>query len=153
MPFLVRLQADLLAHEVVSQPEVKLALTNTTRRSDSMDRISRAAESVSQTAAQLPDRISAERKEILAALDQQEGKFRDLASEVNRSLVSANKMSASLTITITNFDALMKRFAWASQARTLRRTPTRPLSTFSTMARSLSKWGPWRRTSILWSVP
>jgi hypothetical protein len=110
MPFLVRLQADLLAHEVVSQPEVRLALTNTTRLSESVDRMSRAAESVSQTAAQLPDRISAERKEILAALDQQEGKLRDLASEVNRSLVSADKMSSSLTITITNFDALMKRF-------------------------------------------
>ena len=110
MPFLLRLQADLLAHEVVTQPEVQLALTNTTRLSESADRISRAAESVSQTAAQLPDRISAERKEILAALDQQEGKLRDLASEVNRSLVSADKMSASLNITITNFDALMKRF-------------------------------------------
>jgi methyl-accepting chemotaxis protein len=110
MPFLLRLQADLLAHEVVAQPEVQLALTNTTRLSQSVDRISRAAESVSQTAAQLPDRISAERKEILAALDQQEGKLRDLAAEVNRSLVSADKMSASLTITITNFDTLMKRF-------------------------------------------
>ena len=110
MPFLLRLQADLLAHELVAQPEVQLALTNTTRLSQSVDRISRAAENVSQTAAQLPDRISAERKEILAALDQQEGKLRDLASEVNRSLVSADKMSASLNITITNFDALMKRF-------------------------------------------
>jgi len=110
MPFLLRLQADLLAHEVVSQPEVRLALTNTTRLTDSADRFSRAAESVSQTAAQLPDRISAERKEVLAALDQQEGKLRDLAAEVNRSLVSADKMSGSLNITITNFDALMKRF-------------------------------------------
>jgi hypothetical protein len=110
MPFLLRLQADLLAHEIVSQPEVKLALTNTTRLAESVDRISRAAESVSQTAAQLPDRISAERKEILTALDQQEGKLWDLTSEVNRSLLSADKMSTSLNITITNFDALMKRF-------------------------------------------
>jgi len=110
MPFLLRLQAELLAHEVVTQPEVQVALTNTIRLSESADRISRAAESVSQTAAQLPDRISAERKEILAALDQQEGKLRDLAAEVNRSLVSADKMSTSLSITITNFDALMKRF-------------------------------------------
>jgi hypothetical protein len=110
MPFLLRLQAELLAHQVVTQPEIRVALTNTTRLSESADRMSRAAESVSQTAAQLPDRISAERKEILAALDQQEGKLRDLASEVNRSLVSAEKMSASLSITITNFDALMKRF-------------------------------------------
>ena len=47
---------ELLAHEVVVQPEVQLALTNTTRLSESADRFSRAAESVSHTAAQLPDR-------------------------------------------------------------------------------------------------
>ena len=110
MPFLLRLQAELLAHQLIVQPEVQLALTNTTRLSDSADRISRAAESVSQTASQLPDRISAERKETLAALDQQERKLRDLAAEVNRSLVSAEKMSTSLNTTVTNFDALMKRF-------------------------------------------
>jgi hypothetical protein len=110
MPFLLRLQAELLAHQLIVQPEVQLALTNTTRLSESVDRISRAAESVSQTATQLPDRISAERKEILAALDQQEGKLRDLAAEVNRSLVSAEKMSTSLNTTVTNFDVLMKRF-------------------------------------------
>lgn len=110
MPYLLRLQTELLAHEVTVEPAVQQALTNVARLSDSADRISRATESVSQTAAQLPDQISAERKEILAALDQQEGKLRDLASEVNRSLVSAEKMSTSLNITITNFDALMKRF-------------------------------------------
>jgi len=50
MPFLLRLQAELLAHQLIVQPEVQLALTNTTRLSESVDRISRAAESVSQTA-------------------------------------------------------------------------------------------------------
>lgn len=110
MPFLLRAQIELLTAQVAQQPEVQRALTDTARLSDSMDRISRATESVSQTAAQLPDRISAERKEILAALDQQEGKLRALAAEVDRTLVAGEKMSASLNTTITTFDALMKRF-------------------------------------------
>jgi hypothetical protein len=110
MPFLLRLQIELLTAEVTRQPNVQLLLTNATRIGESMERLSTAAESVSRTTAELPDRISTERKEILAALDQQEGKLRDLAAEVNRSLASADKLSSSLTVTITNFDALMKRF-------------------------------------------
>jgi hypothetical protein len=99
-----------LSYELAAQPAVQLALTNTTRLSDSADRISRAAETVSQTAAALPDRISTERKEIMATLEEQEGKLRGLVAEVDRALVSGDKMSASLDITITSFDALMKRF-------------------------------------------
>ncbi len=110
LPYLIRWQTELLTYQLTGQAEVQQMITNTTRLSDSADRISHSVESVSQTAAQLPDRITAERKAILDALDQQEGKLRDLAAEVNRSLVSADKMSASLSITITNFDALMKRF-------------------------------------------
>jgi hypothetical protein len=110
MPFLLSMQAQLLAYELAEQPAVQLALTNTVRLSDSADRISRAAESLSQTAAQLPGRLSAERKEIMAALEQQEGKLHAVVAEVNGSLVSGEKMSTSLSITITNFDALMKRF-------------------------------------------
>ena len=110
MPFLLRWQTELLAGRLSQVPEVQWALTNTTRLRDSADRISHATEQVSQTAAQLPDRISAERKAILAALEQQEGKLRDLAAEIDRSLVSGEKMSTSLNTTLTTFDALMKRF-------------------------------------------
>jgi hypothetical protein len=110
MPFLLRVQAELLTAEVAQQPEMQRVLTNATRFSDSADRISRATESVSQTAAQLPDRIAAERQAILAALDQQEGKLKALAAEVDRALESGEKMSTSLNTTITTFDALMKRF-------------------------------------------
>jgi hypothetical protein len=110
MPYLLRLQTELLAYRLTDQPEVRLALTNTTLLADSADRISRATESVSQTAAQLPDRISTERKEILAALDQQEGKLRDLSAQVDHALQSGEKMSTSLNTTIGTFDGLMKRF-------------------------------------------
>jgi hypothetical protein len=110
MPFLLRMQIELMGYQLGQQPAVQLALTNTIRLSDSADRISRASESISQTAAQLPDRLSAERKEIMTALEQQEGKLQALVAEVDRSLASGEKMSSSLNITITNFDVLMKRF-------------------------------------------
>jgi hypothetical protein len=110
MPFLVGWHVELLAHQLVDQPEARLALTNVTRFTDSADRISRATESASQTAAGLPERISTERKEIMAALDLQEGKLKELSAQVTRALESGEKMSTSLNITLTTFDALMKRF-------------------------------------------
>jgi hypothetical protein len=110
MPFLLRMQIELMGYQLAQQPAVQLALTNTVRLTDSADRISRATEGISQTAAQLPDRLSAERKEIMSSLEQQEGKLQALVAEVDRSLASGEKMSSSLNITITNLDALMKRF-------------------------------------------
>jgi hypothetical protein len=110
MPFLLRLQTELLVNQVAQQPEVQQALASTSRLSDSADRISRSVESVSQTAAQLPERLVAERKAIVTALEQQEGKLRELAAAVDQPLVSAAKMSTSLNTAITNFDWLMKRF-------------------------------------------
>jgi hypothetical protein len=110
MPFLLRLQTELLAYEVTAQPSVQLALSNSTQLSDSAGRISRAAESIGQSVAQLPDRLSAERKEILATLDLQESKLRDLVAGVDGALVSAQKTSDSLNITLTNFEGLMQRF-------------------------------------------
>jgi hypothetical protein len=110
MPFLLRLQTELVTYQVTEQPAIRLALTNTALLANSADRISRATESVSQTAAQLPERISIERKEILASLDQQEGKLRDLTAQVDLALQSGEKMSTSLNTTLGTFDVLMKRF-------------------------------------------
>ncbi|PWU13622.1 MAG: hypothetical protein C5B50_19025 [Verrucomicrobia bacterium] len=110
MPFLLRLQAELLAHDLVAQPGVQLALSNSTQLSDSAERVSRAAENISQSVAQLPDRLSAERKEILATLDLQGTKLRDLVAGVNGALASGKSMSDSVNVTVTNFNSLMKRF-------------------------------------------
>ena len=110
LPTLTRLQAEILSDDLLHKPELQQTLTNTTRLAESADRISRAAESLSQTAAGLPDRISAERKEILAALEDHQGKLGNLAAELNQTLVSAEKMSTSLNATLITFDALMKRF-------------------------------------------
>jgi hypothetical protein len=110
MPFLLRLQTELLAHQLITQPEVQMALTNTTQLSDSADRISRAAEMASKTVTQVPERITAERKAILEALDQQEGKLAELSAQVNQALQSGEKMSTSLNTTLNTFDVLIKRF-------------------------------------------
>ncbi len=103
VPFLVRWQVELLADELLREDQVAAALT-------SADRLSRAAESASQTAAALPDRITAERKAVLEALEVQEGKLRALSADIARTLAAGERMSTSLDTTITDFDALMKRF-------------------------------------------
>jgi hypothetical protein len=103
MPVLLRWQIELMSDQLLRQQQ----LTNTVQ---SVDRISRAAESISQTAALLPDRIADERKAVLDALNAQEGKLRDLTSQVGQTLSDGEKMSTSLNTTLITFDALMKRF-------------------------------------------
>ena len=108
LPFVLRLQGDLLGYELAEQPSARLLLSNSTKLSDGVLRISAAAASLSQIVGQFPDRISAERKELVAALESQEGKSRDLVAGVDSALVSGEKLSNSLTITLTNFTGLMK---------------------------------------------
>jgi hypothetical protein len=103
MPFLLRWQSELLAGDFLRQGEITNALA-------SADRLSRAVESASQTAALLPEWISGERKAILDALEQQEGKLKSLSAEMIRTLTAGEEMSTSLNTTIVSFDALMKRF-------------------------------------------
>jgi len=110
MPFLLRWQIELLSSQLLQEPQLSAALTNITSLSEDFGRLSRAAESASQTAAQLPDRITAERKAVLEALDAQEGKLRALSAQITRTLDAGDKMSTSLNTTIASFDALMKRF-------------------------------------------
>jgi hypothetical protein len=87
MPFYLRFQAELLAYEVTEQPASQMALSNATQLTESARHIGHAAESLSQTARQLPD--------LLAGAD--------------RALTSGEKMAGSLNITVTNLDALVQR--------------------------------------------
>jgi hypothetical protein len=103
MPFLVRWQTELLTEQLLRKEQIAGAVA-------AADRLSRAVDSASQTAAFLPDRISAERKAILDAMDAQEGRLRELSAEVTRTLAAGEKMSTSLNTTLTTFDGLMKRF-------------------------------------------
>ena len=110
MPFLVRWQVELLTDELLHQEQIAGVLTNTASLVESIDRISRATESASATAAQLPDRVTAERQAIIQSFESQEGRLRALSAEVTKTLEAGDKMSASLNTTLTTFDALTKRF-------------------------------------------
>lgn len=121
MPFLVRWQSELLVSDLLGQEEVAAAV-------GSADRLSRAAESASRTAAVLPDRITAEREALLAALEAQEGRLRELAAEVSRTLAAGAAMSTSLNTTLITFDALMKRFGVGEPPRGARDTNAPPFN-------------------------
>jgi hypothetical protein len=96
MPTLLRWQTELLTLNAVQMPAVQQLVSNSTQIAASVDRFAAVAE-------KLPDQVSAERTEILKALQSQE---KDLASL----MVSGTEMSISLNTTLTTFDALMKRF-------------------------------------------
>jgi hypothetical protein len=102
-PFLLRWQIELLADQLTRGPEVQTVV-------ETSDRLGRAAETATSTMAQLPDRLTEERKAILAALEEQEGRLRELSLEVGRTLAAGGTMSESLNKTLVTFDALMKRF-------------------------------------------
>ncbi|MDF7799700.1 hypothetical protein P4C99_09495 [Pontiellaceae bacterium B1224] len=103
MPWLLRWQSELLVLKTTNQPEVSQTLEDLTSLSESIDRASKAAESLSVTANALPDQIATEREAIVKALDTQEG-------QITTMLQAGNEMSTSLTSTIDSLDALMKRF-------------------------------------------
>lgn len=103
MPWLLRWQSDLLILETTSKPEIAQTLADVTSLSESIDRASKAAESISKTAAVLPDQLSSEREAIIAAMNDQEGQLTTLFE-------AGGDMSTSLTSTIDSLDALMKRF-------------------------------------------
>lgn len=121
LPFIVRWQTEMLAEGLLRQPEVTNLVAST-------DRLSRAAESATRTAGELPDRVTAERKAILEALEAQEGRLRELAAEVGQTLAAGEAMSTSLNSTIQTFDALMKRFGVGEPARGPRDTNAPPFN-------------------------
>lgn len=102
-PFLLRWQIDLVTDQFFGNPEVTNLIA-------SVRRFSEATESASGTLEQLPERLVTERKAILAAFEEQEGRLRELSAELGRTLAAGEKMSGSVNTTLVTFDALMKRF-------------------------------------------
>jgi hypothetical protein len=103
MPVLLRWQTELLSVNAVEMPTVQQLVTNSTQISASVERFAAVAE-------KLPGELSAEREEILKALQSQENKLTPLVNEVRQTLTAGSQMSTSLNTTLTTFDALMKRF-------------------------------------------
>jgi hypothetical protein len=103
MPMLLRWQTELLSVNAVEMPAMQQLVTNSTQIAASVDRFARVAE-------QLPAQVSAEREEILKALQSQESNLTPLVNEVRQTLMAGSQMSTSLNTTLTTFDTVMKRF-------------------------------------------
>jgi hypothetical protein len=103
MPMLLRWQAELLSLKAMEMPEVRQLVTNSTDVAASVERFAAVAEN-------LPAQVSAEREEILKALESQEKKLTPLVNEVRQTLAAGSQMSVSLNSTLTTFDGLMARF-------------------------------------------
>ena len=103
MPMLLRWQTELLSVNAVEMPAMQQLVTNSTQIAASVDRFARVAE-------QLPAQVSAEREEILKALQSQESNLTPLVNEVRQTLMAGSQMSTSLNTTLATFDVVMKRF-------------------------------------------
>jgi len=103
MPMLLRWQTELLTLNAVALPEVQQLVTNSTQIAASVDRFARVVEL-------LPNQVSAERQEILKALESQEKGLSALTAEARQTLTAGTQMSTSLNTTLTTFDGLMQRF-------------------------------------------
>ncbi len=96
MPTLLRWQMELLSVKSVDLPAVRQLVTNSTQIAASVDRFAAIAE-------KLPAQVSAEREEIVKALQSQE-------KDASSLLKSGTQMSDSLNTTLTTFTALMQLF-------------------------------------------
>ena len=101
MPMLLRWQTELLSVNAVNMPAVQQLVTNSTQIAASVERFAAVAE-------KLPGRMSAEREEILKALESQERKLTPLVAQVRETLTAGTAMSASLNTTLTTLDVVMK---------------------------------------------
>ena len=103
LPTLLRWQAELLSINAVDLPAVRQLVTNSTQIAASVDRFA-------SVAGQLPGQVSAEREEILKALQSQETQLTPLVNEMRETLTAGTAMSTSLNTTLTTFTTLMQRF-------------------------------------------
>lgn len=126
MPFLLRWQAELLGDQLLNQSQLAVALTNAAQVAASAERFSRAAETGSQVLQELPGQLAAERAAILAALEAQQGRLRELSAEVGRTLAAGERMSLALNATLGTFATLMDRFGIGGPAPPGARDPDTP---------------------------
>ena len=103
LPTLLRWQAELLSINAVDLPAVRQLVTNSTQIAASVDRFA-------SVAGQLPGQVSAEREEILKALQAQETQLTPLVNEMRETLTAGTAMSTSLNTTLMTFTTLMQRF-------------------------------------------
>jgi len=102
MPALVRWESQLLAIQTVDIPQVEQLLANTTQ-------LSAAADRFSQTVERLPGLISAERQQIVQALDTQRPGLTSLAAQTEKALDAGRQMSDASTSTLKSFQDVLRQ--------------------------------------------
>jgi hypothetical protein len=135
MPALLNWQVQLLALQLVNQPETKQILSDT-------ERLTRSTETFAQLADQLPklvndqrqaaiqqilDGLASERTNLLAGLGAQEQKARALLAETRETLTAGNQMAVSLNTTIQSLDAFVRSVSPATN-RTAPATNSKPFN-------------------------
>jgi hypothetical protein len=102
MPALIRWETELLVIQTAEMPQMEKLLTNTTQLSESADRFSQMAE-------RLPGLISAERQQIVEALDNQLPGLTNLAAQTEKALDAGKQMSNASTATLKSFQDVLRQ--------------------------------------------
>jgi len=102
MPELIRWETELLVIQTAEMPQMERLLANTTQLSESADRFS-------QTAEGLPDFISAERQQIVQALNAQLPGLTSLAAQTEKALDAGKLMSNGTTATLKSFQDVLRQ--------------------------------------------
>jgi hypothetical protein len=102
MPTLIRWETELLVIQTAEMPQMEKLLANTTQLSESADRFS-------QTLELLPGLISAERQQIVQALDEQQPGLTSLAAQTEKALSAGKLMSDASTATLKSFQDVLRQ--------------------------------------------
>ena len=102
MPNLIRWETELLVIQTAEMPQMEKLLANTTQLSESADRFS-------QTAERLPGLVSAEREQIVQALNAQLPGLTSLAAQTEKALDAGKLMSNASTSTLKSFQDVLRQ--------------------------------------------
>lgn len=102
MPALIRWETELLVQQTAEMPQMEKLLANTTQLSASADRFS-------QTAERLPVFISAEREQIVQAMDKHRPGLNSLATQTEKALNAGKQMSDASTATLKTFQDVVRQ--------------------------------------------
>ena len=102
MPTLIRWETELLAIQTAEMPQMEKLLADTAQLSASADRFSHTVE-------RLPGLISAERHQIVHALEAQRPGLTSLAAQTEKALAAGKLMSDASTTTLKSFQEVLRQ--------------------------------------------
>ncbi|MFM8410570.1 MAG: hypothetical protein ACKOCT_09860, partial [Alphaproteobacteria bacterium] len=102
LPYLMRMNAELLANDVAQELDVDKAV-------DAIDRASEAMAQIGRTVEGLPDRISIERQKLVADLGSQSDRLGGLAREWRGAFEAASNTAGATDVALRTFDGVVQR--------------------------------------------